>query len=645
MNAGQTLWLQVRDRTTQRVCETLDITLAGESWQEEFCTSINRRSDFVRAGGRGENGLTPVPAAAGSRVLVPQLAGLDITLDPFEPLDAEDNAVPLADPHGALKRDEQKLDDPAHYRKRAGQHAINLGSRLYLPAFVADEFSRVENVPQEQDDGINTPLIDLPDPQSPIHYAVCCKMKVQNSERGYFFTGIGDVLESEPLETLIPFLSITGKRYAISWDQKRPDAEVFQALLTNRDELSGLFGYVDERYTVNDDYYDRLNPLGLFRYKQTISSSALIENIPKINTSLRQTTAGCYIRYGDDNPQYLPLWNLINADAPDKYAGVNVRLLSDAERFWQLGGNVNIYCLPPLAGLGVFAPDGETALPFGITVVSRQRVSHALPVQSDGYNRLRTPLSKVSSTLCEDAAFTLGSEVFDTSGETESGVDPLTGLYHAHYPLVVLQSRTDPRVRLDLSLHYAATRANESALGDGWAFRRTSFDNRLRRFRHLSGRTFTLTEDNMAALGRGESLTLGDMMLSGELLKDNIKFSVLSTLTVRLPDGEVVTLGQPGGAEEAGEDFKLSVEKRLTALNANLRTLKAMQDNIAKEAGDVTWSDGSWSPSHKKEEALRRAKHYGSQIAANEREIELYKTRAVVLVPVSIGREDGATQT
>lgn len=632
MDAGQTLWLQVRDRATQRVCETLEVGLSGDSWQRDLCASVNSRSGFVRVGMRGKDDLAPVPAAAGCSIYVPQLAALDITLDPFDPRDEAEQTAPQADPRGAYERHEHtKLDDPLHYRKSAGERSINLGSKMYVPVIF---YGNVNDAPKDKEPnkyyGVkkfefkdyyaykklrNKKIsgVHHPAPQPTITYAICCKLNKLAQGR-FMFTGGGDTFETEPLEKLFPFLTAPGRLYS---------------RLIN-DEKFSFEDYVNYKY-----YF---HPLSLRKHIEKTYSSAQVTDKNKI-LSIRQAVAGYYIKGGNNNSQFLPLWNLI------KDAAADIHTIYNARNTCQLGGNVNIYCLSPLAGIGIFAPDGEVALPFSTTVVSRQRVSHALPVNADGYNPQRTPLSKVTSTLCEDAAFTLGSEVFDVSGETESGVDPLTGLYHAHYPLAALQSLTDPRVRLDLALHYAATRANEAALGDGWAFGRTSFDNRLRRLRHVSGRTFTLTEDNLAALGRGERLTFGDMTLSGELMKSSIKFSVLSSLTLRLSGGEEVTLGLPGNAEEAGEDHKLAVMKRLATLNANLKRLKAEQEKIAEEAGNITWPNGNWSPTHKKEEALRRANHYGAQIAANNREMDLYSTRAVVLVPVSIGRTGGAALT
>uniref|UniRef100_UPI00197E1B3B hypothetical protein n=1 Tax=Pseudomonas viridiflava TaxID=33069 RepID=UPI00197E1B3B len=40
-----------------------------------------------------------------------------------------------------------------------------------------------------------------------------------------------------------------------------------------------------------------------------------------------------------------------------------------------------------------------------------------------------------SSPLCEDYGNTFRSEVFDVSGQSETGVDAQTGLFHGHYPV------------------------------------------------------------------------------------------------------------------------------------------------------------------------------------------------------------------
>ncbi|WP_342651096.1 hypothetical protein [Pseudomonas sp. REB1044] len=104
------------------------------------------------------------------------------------------------------------------------------------------------------------------------------------------------------------------------------------------------------------------------------------------------------------------------------------------------------------------------------------------------------------STLCVDRCMTLGAHVYDTGGDRDNGVDENTGLFHAHYPVATLKGLAGQGPELDLTLHYSAVRANEGALGDGWAFRFSYFDNRRRLLTLSSGQTLTLTKAQMKSL-------------------------------------------------------------------------------------------------------------------------------------------------
>ena len=82
------------------------------------------------------------------------------------------------------------------------------------------------------------------------------------------------------------------------------------------------------------------------------------------------------------------------------------------------------------------------------------------------------------SFRCEDYGYTYRSELFDTTGHGEAGVDARTGLFHAHYPVASLQGLRGQGPAVDLTLHYSALRANEAGLGDGWAWRFSSVEVR-----------------------------------------------------------------------------------------------------------------------------------------------------------------------
>jgi len=111
-----------------------------------------------------------------------------------------------------------------------------------------------------------------------------------------------------------------------------------------------------------------------------------------------------------------------------------------------------------------------------------------------------------TSLLCEDYGNTERSEIFDTLGQGESGVDPRTGLFHAHYPVATLQGRNGLGPICDLTLHYSALRGNEAGLGDGWAWRFSSLDVRDRCLTLANGVRITFTSDEWKALGDGKLL-------------------------------------------------------------------------------------------------------------------------------------------
>ncbi|WP_163013691.1 hypothetical protein, partial [Pseudomonas viridiflava] len=106
-----------------------------------------------------------------------------------------------------------------------------------------------------------------------------------------------------------------------------------------------------------------------------------------------------------------------------------------------------------------------------------------------------------SSPLCEDYGNTFRSEVFDVSGQSETGVDAQTGLFHAHYPVATLQSLEGNGPVCDLTLHYSALRGNEAALGDGWAFRFSSLEIRDRTLTLANGTRVAFTDVDWAQLG------------------------------------------------------------------------------------------------------------------------------------------------
>ncbi|WP_166883123.1 hypothetical protein [Pantoea sp. Cy-639] len=191
---------------------------------------------------------------------------------------------------------------------------------------------------------------------------------------------------------------------------------------------------------------------------------------------------------------------------------------------------------------------------------------------------LKTPPDHIASfspdnTLCADRCMTLGAHVYDTGGARDNGVDENTGLFHAHYPLATLRGLEGKGPELDLTLHYSAVRANEGALGDGWAFRFSYFDNRRRVLTLSSGHTLTLTKAQMKSLSADKTKFLD---------QDGYRITAVegdehawTALTVQMPAGsdarqEVLQVPATHDGKEASEAFKTSYKKKLQTIIANL---------------------------------------------------------------------------
>lgn len=174
----------------------------------------------------------------------------------------------------------------------------------------------------------------------------------------------------------------------------------------------------------------------------------------------------------------------------------------------------------------------------------------------------------VADTLCADYAGTLGSEVYDVSGASENGVDPKTGLFHAHYPVGVIRGLSGKGPEIDLTLHYSATRANESALGDGWAFRFSAYDNYAHRLTLSNGQTITLTDALATQARKAEGLSINGVTLTGA----KGTFNELTGLTVTFPSGRTETLARPNpyDGKEPNENYKKAFLTKIGSIKNNL---------------------------------------------------------------------------
>lgn len=179
-------------------------------------------------------------------------------------------------------------------------------------------------------------------------------------------------------------------------------------------------------------------------------------------------------------------------------------------------------------------------------------------------------------TLCTDYSCTLQSEPYDVSGSVENGIDPRTGLFHAHYPIATLHGIEGLGPVVDLNIHYSARRANECALGDGWAFRFSSFDNRLRLLTLGTGQTIQLSAAELYQLCKEpeKALDKGYCRLSHGVADGKLdsKLTCLKSLTITHFSHRVEVLAKPTehDGEEAGEAYRNAIKTRLNSVKANL---------------------------------------------------------------------------
>lgn len=182
-------------------------------------------------------------------------------------------------------------------------------------------------------------------------------------------------------------------------------------------------------------------------------------------------------------------------------------------------------------------------------------------------------LFRPKDTLCADRCMTLGAHVYDTGGARENGVDENTGLFHAHYPVGTLRGLGGEGPELDLTLHYSAVRANEGALGDGWAFRFSYFDNRRRVLTLSTGQTVTLTKAQMKSLSAAKTKFLDQEGYRITAVEgDENRWT---SLTIQMPAGaegrqEVLSLPISHDGKEAGAAYKAALKAKLEKIIENL---------------------------------------------------------------------------
>ncbi|MGJ7549498.1 hypothetical protein [Pseudomonas alloputida] len=177
-------------------------------------------------------------------------------------------------------------------------------------------------------------------------------------------------------------------------------------------------------------------------------------------------------------------------------------------------------------------------------------------------------------TLCADMANTEGSELFASSGSQLHGVSPQTGLFHFHHTIATLCSLSGSTPAISLAFNYSPLRANESALGDGFAFSGfSSYDNRKRRVVLSNGIVHELSIDDIKGLINGTPIVrLGYTLKAAQGTTDELsaeggkrKAYHLSAFTVEYLNGHEEVLGLPQTHDnlESGGGYKDNLKSKL----------------------------------------------------------------------------------
>jgi len=192
-------------------------------------------------------------------------------------------------------------------------------------------------------------------------------------------------------------------------------------------------------------------------------------------------------------------------------------------------------------------------------------------------------------TLCADMANTAGVELFASSGPQPHGVSPQTGLFHFHHTIATLSSLSGNTPAIPIAFNYSPLRANESALGDGFALSGfSSYDNRNRRLVLSNGTVHALSIDDIKQLIDGEPIVrLGYTLKAGQGTTEELsagggkrKVYHLSTLTIELLNGHEEVLGLPqthDNLESGGtykDRFKSKINRIIKKIDAALEELK-----------------------------------------------------------------------
>lgn len=700
LDEGKSLCLQVRDLATQHLYEHHVFTptkkQAGTAWAKALCEQINDKSHLLRAGALGADGCTVAPAATGNAFWVAQCAQLSVTLaevtwwaaqevDGDASLPAEGAVQAWAYDAYSHRLLAQFSWSPTQEERKAGQwlsawatalNASALSPWLYAaekapssPAAVITNAKRLTlwqrgeavrvftTLPASENwvagpalasvwDGVDTAvLVTVRHPYSRKllghEVFVPANLADQNAWEQALAEAIGAKRWPEVAigrETADAALTRTGtdKGGLRLWQPRFAELLVeLESLGESSDwEAERLSKYLGDSPEMPVRKRHISFPVEISK-KPYHAGSALVyltgnanEMVFRLSPEARQQgyrVAGCYRETG---AKYIS--ESLSSD-------VDVISVTSDTIVWSKGRVKTAF------NLVMDFPDsnrGHAALTIGhIGYLDDSslwqdvvEVSFSPPAPLTAY--------EPSSPLCEDYGNTIASEVFDTAGQRETGVDPRTGLFHAHYPVATLQGLAGRGPVCELTLHYSALRGNEAGLGDGWAWRFASLDTRDRRLVLENGAAVVFTDDEWKRLGQGTRLSK-----HGCFIRSNQDWS---QFTLDLSGGRQEILGKPraegSDEEEPNDEFRLEIIRLLEAIKK-----KAKPQFPAKPSSFTQWALAILCPlGYTGAAALdynEALKAWGKNAKVLDERIAYYKRPFAQLVPHTITSPYGETLT
>ncbi|MEX1829655.1 RHS repeat domain-containing protein [Luteibacter sp. CQ10] len=567
--AGTSLWIEVRDIRTQRLYERIRFTAPDAGgWIPGLCEEINRASRWIRAGQGWKAESEDMPG-----IFIPQHSDLAVTLSTF----ADETQVVEAAPSvratsGPTLPDSLETIDPfwasdflqSHLDRRAGIEGEASTSETQLTLRKAQAFWNAYRVWLARQPFLTSATkADV----RPMQWNVI-------SEENSFLASLapreykGEFVfpyRSRPLSFEMPKIPLDPALDEICWEFQ---IDRKTALHLNANDLMFLLrldGSVDVMSLRAQHLREEAHLPGPWSRDG---------NPRQVQPGLVQPWNDCRFYYADRSMSW-------------EGQGPCLRLQPTSGGSWEPGW-YRVY----MHIAGSYAPETASTLLGEAGFCSRTAPWASISSLSIPLRALRSTQTayEPTSLLCEDYGNTAGSELFDTEGETETGVNPQTGLFHAHYPVATLHALNGRDGQLDLTLHYSARRGNEAGLGDGWAFRFSGFEYRDRRLTLDSGEVIRFTDDEWDELLEGKTVRRAPCWVSADTDGDDL--SGIGRLIVTHPSGRIDTLVRPSGDRtESNQAFVDQWKARIQTAKSKLSEPEKKEVDALMAQYQSNWFD------------------------------------------------------